>query len=419
MASPLFSSGWAVLAERNFRLLLATRFLVTLAFQMVAVAVGWQVYAITGNPLDLGWVGLVQFVPILTLSLLGGHVADSYNRVHVLSASLVLALLCCVAFAALAASQLTTIWPILLVLSIISVVRAFYAPTAQALLPNLVSEDQLPNAVAWGGTTWQIAIIVGPALGGIILIAGSDWVYGISAVLTGVAMVLTLRIRAGGRPPERNRVSWQRLTGGLRYVWQNKPILTAISLDLVAVLLGGVTALLPIFATDILGVGPVGYGWLRAAPAIGAVVTGFVLAQFPIRRRIGRAMTGGVALYGLATLGFGLSDLFALSLAMLVLAGAADMVSVFVRHNLIQLATPDSMRGRVAAVSSVFITGSNELGEFESGALAALIGVVPCVVVGAVGTLLVTGASWALFPALRRIDRPRDAALVREETPSA
>ncbi|RMF11020.1 MAG: MFS transporter [Alphaproteobacteria bacterium] len=409
MSRSVVQGGWAVLRLRKFRLALMSRFLLTIAFQMLGVAVGWQVYAITGDPLDLGWVGLVQFVPILLLGLLGGHVADNFNRIHVLTACLGLVLVCCVALSVLAMSEVAAVWPILMVLAMLSVARAFYAPTAQALLSNIVSQEQLPNAVGWWTTVWQIATVAGPAAGGLVLIAGSDWVYACAALLTGLSISLMVQIRIGTRPRRREPVSWAALTGGLRYVWSNKVILGAISLDLVAVLLGGVTALLPIFATDILGVGPVGYGWLRSAPAVGAVCTGLVLAQFPIRRKIGRTMIGAVAVYGVATLVFGLSELYVLSLAMLAVAGAADMVSVFVRHNLIQLATPDEMRGQVAAVSSVFIVGSNELGEFESGALAALIGVVPCVIVGAVGTLVVTGASWVLFPELRRTDRPRDA----------
>jgi MFS family permease len=404
------ASGWALLRHGPFSLLLTAKLFSTLAFQMIGVAVGWQVYQITGDPLDLGWVGFVQFVPILVLGIFGGHVADNFNRVRVLSLSLVLVLACSIALTVLALDELRAIWPILLTLATLSISRAFYSPASQALLPNIVSRQELPNAVAWTTSIFQIGTIAGPAIAGLILLFGTMWVYAAAAALCAVSLLLTMRIKAVQPPARGETANLRTLTSGLSYVWRNKIILGAISLDLAAVLVGGVTALLPIFAADILGVGPAGYGVLRSAPAIGALLTGLVLAQRPIRTGVGKAMFAAVALYGVATLIFGLSSSFELSVAMLAMAGAADMVSVFVRHNLIQLATPDHMRGRVAAVSSVFITGSNELGEFESGAVAALIGVVPCVVVGAGATLVITALWWRMFPALRKVSRPDDAA---------
>lgn len=402
-------TGWAVFQYRDFTLYVLARLFATLAFQMMGTAVGWQVYSITGDPLDLGFVGLVQFIPILLFGIIGGQTADQFERRNIMVVCLVLSLICSAGLAVLSTSELTDIWPILAVLAIFSIGRAFHAPASQAFMPNLVPFNVLPSAVGWNSSLWQIGTIGGPALAGLLLIFGTTLVYAATAALTALAVGLTILIKK--RPlknPSKRNLSWQELTLGLSYVWGNKPVLGAISLDLVAVLLGGVTALLPIFAADILGVGATGYGWLRAAPAIGAVMMALTIAQKPIRRNMGKAMFTGVGIYGLATLIFALSANYWLSLIMLIVAGCADMISVYVRQNLVQVATPDAMRGRVGAVNSVFITASNELGEFESGALAALIGVVPCVVVGAVGTLTVTLLWSRLFPALRAYDRPED-----------
>lgn len=402
-------TGWAVFQYRDFTLYVIARLFATLAFQMMGTAVGWQVYSITGDPLDLGFVGLVQFVPILLFGIIGGQTADRYERRNIMIACLSLAFLCTFGLLALSTIELTNIWPILAVLTVFSIGRAFHAPASQALMPNLVPFNVLPSAVGWNSSLWQIGTIGGPALGGLLLIFGTSVVYAVTAAFTALTIILTLFIKK--RPlasPSKQKLSWQELTLGLSYVWGNKPVLGAISLDLVAVLLGGVTALLPIFATDILGVDATGYGWLRAAPAIGAVLMALSIAQKPIRRNMGKAMFMGVGIYGLATLIFALSANYWLSLSMLIVAGSADMISVYVRQNLVQVATPDAMRGRVGAVNSVFITASNELGEFESGALAALIGVIPCVVVGAVGTLTVTVLWSRFFPALRAYDRPED-----------
>lgn len=406
-SSPSSSSGWAVLGVADYRRFILARLCGNLGIQMINAAVGWQVYQLTGDPLYLGLVGLVQFLPILVLGFPAGHVADTRERTTVLRLCLGLELVCAAILGILAFSGGGAVWPILSTLALLAVGRAFHAPASHALLANLVPKELLPSAIGWSSTVWQAATIAGPALGGLLLIFGSGWVYGLASALLLAATILTARIAPRGVPGSA-AMDWLALTGGIRYVWRTKVILGAISLDLAAVLLGGATALLPAFASDILQVGPAGYGWLRAAPAVGAVLTGLYLAQRPIRRRLGVTMLMGVGVYGAAILAFGLSTAFWLSLLALAVSGAADMFSVFVRHSLVQLATPDAMRGRVAAVNSVFITASNELGEFESGIVAALIGVVPCVVAGAIGTLLVAAAAPYLFPALRVIDRIED-----------
>lgn len=403
------TTALTVLGHRDFRLYATARLSSTLGIQVLSVSVGWQVYSITGDPLDLGLVGLVQFLPILCLGLLGGHAADHRERVRTLTLALSASTAVAVGLLLYILGGAPKVWPILLLLTVHGAGLAFYQPAAQALLRHLVPREHVPNAIALNTTVWHLASVVGPALGGLALTAGESWAFGLAAILLLSAVLLMSRVPPRPVAAQAGSFNWLALTGGLRYVWRNKIILGAISLDLVAVLLGGVTALLPIFASDILGVGPSGYGWLRAAPAVGAICIGLYMTRWPLRRRIGTAMFAGVAGYGLATLVFGLSTWFWLSFVMLAVAGAADMVSVFVRHNLVQLATPDAMRGRVGAVSSVFISASNELGEFESGALAAWIGVISCVVVGAVGTVLATALWMKLFPTLVRVDRPEDA----------
>jgi MFS family permease len=409
-------TAMTVLRHRDFRLYAIARLTSTLGRQMLGVCVGWQVYRITGDPLDLGLVGLVQFLPILCLGLLGGHVADHRERVRTLVWCLYISTAVTAGLMLYALGGAPKVWPVLLLLTIHACGVAFYQPASQALLRHLVPKEHVPNAIAVNTTVWHTASVAGPALGGMALVGGEVWAYGLAAALLLSAAILMARVPPRPVPAHMGSFNWLAITGGLRYVWRNKIILGAISLDLVAVLLGGVTALLPIFASDILGVGPSGYGWLRAAPAVGAIGIGLYLTRWPLRRRTGTAMFAGVAGYGLATLVFGLSTWFWLSFVMLALAGAADMMSVFVRHNLVQLATPDVMRGRVGAVSSVFISASNELGEFESGAVAAWIGIIPCVVVGAAGTVLATALWIKLFPELYRVDRPEDAENLGEES---
>jgi MFS family permease len=406
--------SWAAsFSHRQFNLFQGARMLAALAAQMQSVAIGWQVYAITGRPMDLAWVGLAQFFPALLLSLVTGHVADRVERRRILMgchgamAALSLALL------GLAHSGRAQLLPIYAVLVGVGIARAFQGPANQSIVPSLVPVAHFANAVAWGSFFWQAAMVVGPTLGGILYATagGPGLVYGTAASCSlGALLFLSLMtpIKAIARAEPATRRS---LLTGVRYVRGNEIVLGAISLDLFAVLLGGATALLPVYARDILHLGPWALGTLRSAPAVGAAVTGIALAARPIERRAGAKMLACVALFGAATIVFGLSRSFALSLVALVLVGASDMVSVIVRSSLVQLATPDAMRGRVSAVNMVFIGASNELGEFESGLTAQWLGAVPSVVLGGVGTLLVV-ALWAWrFPRLGRVDRLQDAAV--------
>jgi MFS family permease len=407
--------GWAAaFGYRDFRRFQSARLLSVLGMQMQSVAIGWQIYAITGRAIDLAWVGLAQFFPAAGLSLVTGHVADRFDRrtilavCHAAMAGLSLAL----TFVARGGSA--RIAPIYAVLVGIGVARAFLGPANQALLPSLVPAEHFGNAVAWGSSLWQASTVAGPVLGGLAYAAfgGPALVYAAAAACAASALVLVATMKA--RPAaSRAKATRASVLAGVEYVRTNQIVLGAISLDLFAVLLGGATALLPIYARDILHLGPWALGALRAAPAAGAAVTGVVLAVLPLERRAGAKMFAGVALFGVGTIAFGLSTSFVPALAALVLIGAADMVSVFVRSALIQLATPDAMRGRVSAVNMVFIGASNELGEFESGLTAQWFGAVPSVVLGGVGTLVVVALWVWLFPELRDVDRLDDAQVAR------
>jgi len=393
--------------HRDLRLFLLGALLSTVSMQMQAVAVGWQVYALTGRALDLGYVGLALFLPALLFSFATGSVADRLDRRRVMIA-------CHVALSAgmlllyVFATWSSSVAAIYAVLVLIGTARAFQGPTGQALMPNLVPLPVFPNAVAWSSSTWQISVVAGPALGGALYATfGARGVYACSAALEliTVGVLLVMRAPSGARLAASSQSALRELSAGLRFVWQKRVILGAISLDLFAVLFGGAVALLPIFARDILHTDPRGLGLLRSAPAIGALVVAVWLAYRPLTRRAGVVMFACVGVFGLATIVFGLSRSFALSLGALALSGAADMVSVFVRHSLVQLRTPDEMRGRVAAVNMIFIGASNELGEFESGLVAEWLGTVPAVVFGGLATCLVVVLWMLLFPALRRIDR--------------
>lgn len=399
-----------LVANRRYTLYLVSRVSLIVATQMLSVAVGWQVYEITGKALALGLSGLALFLPGFLLALPGGHLADRRDRRRIL-------LFC---HLGVTTSAATLAWvshaggrslgPIYCVLVVLGAIRAFSGPAGQALMPNLVDKRQLERAVAFGSSCWQFAMITGPALGGIIY-AATGKASVVYAACSASALVAFLSVLAIGHDPSASaprpmgRVTWSTLLAGIRYVWSDKPILGAISLDLFAVLLGGAVALLPIFARDLLHVGPWGLGLLRSAPAIGAFTTALLLAWFPTRRRAGITMFACVFLFGVATIVFGSSRSFALSLAALLVLGAADMFSVVVRSTLIQIRTPDEMRGRVSAVNMVFIGASNELGEFESGVTAAWLGPELAVLVGGLGTCIVV-VVWALmFPQLRKIDR--------------
>jgi MFS family permease len=377
----------------------------TMANQMLMVAIGWQMYTLTGSAWDLGLVGLLQFMPALALVLVAGHVADRHERRRVLA--LCMAAQTTVAVLLMAAAQGG--WAsreLLLGLSIaIGSAKAFQMPAQQALVPQLVPQAVLPRALAFSSAGMQIAIIGGPAVGGFLFIAGAAAVYGVCALLFTVAGVLYAGLRHAHAAAPKEPVSMATVLAGVHFIRHRPVVLGAISLDLFAVLLGGATALLPMFAKDVLQVGPWGLGLLRAAPAAGALAMSVALSVWPIRRRVGPRMFAAVAVYGLATVAFGLSTLFWFSLAALAVAGAADMVSVVIRQSLVQLETPNEMRGRVSAVNSIFIGASNQLGEFESGATAALLGPVGSVLLGGVGTLLVAGACLKLFPDLARRER--------------
>ena len=390
------------------------RLLGTTGNQMLMVAVGWQMYELTGSAWDLGLVGLYQFVPALLLTLVAGHVADRVHRGRIVAACLVtqatVALILVAAtqgWGAMAAGPVG--WAsreLLLGLSVLlGVARAFQMPAQQALTPMLVPSAMLPRAMAFSSAGMQTAVMGGPALGGVIFVAGATAVYATCAFLFVMGCVLIFAVRYDHAPPPREPVSLRTLLAGAEFVWQRKALLGAVSLDLFAVLLGGATALLPMFAKDILQVGPWGLGLLRAAPAVGALLISALLTRWPLDRRVGHTMLAAVAVYGVCMVVFGLSTSFVLSLVVLAISGGADMVSVVVRQTLMQIETPNVMRGRVSAVNSVFIGASNQLGEFESGATAALLGPVGSVVAGGIGTLLVAGLWLKWFPALAHRDR--------------
>jgi MFS family permease len=405
-----------LLAQRAYMRFWGTRLFGTTGSQMLLVAVGWQMYDLTGSAWDLGLVGLYQFAPALLLTLVAGHVADRVHRGRIVAAcmgvSASVALLLVVATLGLGlpptahgkAGWLTR--ELLLAMSVVlGTVRAFQMPAQQALTPLLVPPAMLPRAMAFSSGGMQAAIIGGPALGGVIFVAGAAAVYACCASLFAVGGVLVLGLRYDHAPAPHEPASWRTVTAGAAFVWHNKVLLGAVSLDLFAVLLGGATALLPMFAKDILHVGPWGLGLLRAAPAAGALSMSVALTRWPLERRVGHAMMLAVAVFGLCMVAFGLSTSFWLSLVVLAVSGAADTVSVVVRQTLMGLETPNAMRGRVSAVNSIFIGASNQLGEFESGATAAWLGPVGSVVAGGVGTLLVAALWFRLFPVLVQRNR--------------
>jgi MFS family permease len=404
------ASSRAVLANRDFSFYLVGVFFGTLAIQVQSVAVSWQIYAIARSPMALGFAGLAQFLPMVLCVLPAGSLADRYDRRLIIVVSYLMQAAAASMFLALALIHTRALTPWYAVLALFGTARTFASPAAQSLVPQLVPQGQFPQAIAWNSSIFQIAVIVGPALGGAIYILGSAIAYAACLVMfCAVAVVVfTIRSRTPAYAPDAASSPLQRLTAGIRYVGAHPLILGAITLDLFAVLLGGATALLPIYARDILHTGPAGLGLLRSAPAAGAAVVGFILGHVTIQRHAGRKLFGFVAIFGVATMVFGLSRDFKLSLAALAVLGGSDMVSVYIRSTLVQLATPDPMRGRVSAVNRLFIGASNELGEFESGLTASWFGTVPAVVIGGVGTLAVVFFGLMLFPSLRTIDRLSD-----------
>lgn len=392
-------------AHASFMRLWWSRLLAGANQQILMLAIGWRMYDLTGSAWDLGLVGLFQFMPALLLALPAGHVADQHHRGKVVSVCL--AVVMAVALVLLAAHALAADSRALLlgVSLVLGGVRAFQMPAQQALTPLLVPPVLLPRAMAFSASGVQAAIIGGPALGGAFYALGPGVVYGACVLLSGAASLLMAGVRYEHQPPERQPVRLATLLAGVRFIGSRKPVLGAISLDLFAVLLGGAVALLPIFAKDILHTGPWGLGLLRSAPAVGALGMSLWLTRHPPERGIGRRLLLAVGVFGACMAVFGLSRWFWLSLAVLAISGAADMVSVVIRQTLVQIETPDAMRGRVSAVNSIFIGASNQLGEFESGATAALLGPVGAAVLGGVGTMLVA-VSWVwLFPALAKRDR--------------
>ena len=396
----------AALAYPDFRRFQLARFASQLSSQMQGVAIAWVVYTLTGRALSLGLVGLAQFLPAIVLFPVTGHAADRFDRRLVLIACYSLQALGAAALFLLALAGRGRVDAIYAVLVVIGAARAFAGPAGHALVPNLVPREVLPSAIGWGASAFQLAIMVGPALGGILQDArGASTVFLLTTLLQVLGVVGLCLIRKRSHGDTGRSFSLGSVGAGLVYVWQKKVLLGAISLDLFAVLLGGAVALMPIFARDVLHAGASGLGLLRSAPAVGAAATSFVLAVRPLGGGTGKIMFGCVFLFGVATIVFGVSTSIGLSAAALAIAGAADMVSVYVRHSLVQLETPDAMRGRVSAVNLLFIGASNELGEFESGVTAAWLGAVPAAVLGGIGTCVIVLLWAALFPDLRRADR--------------
>ncbi|MFS2155024.1 MFS transporter [Rhizobium sp. Rhizsp42] len=380
------------------------RFLLSFSQQIVSVAVGWQMYDQTGSAIYLGLIGLVQFLPSLLLILVTGSVADRYNRRAIASLCSLVAALCTLTLLGMTMTGTFSPIPVFAVLLVFGIERAFMSPAVQSLAPNLVPADDLSNAIAWNSSSWQLASITGPVIGGLLYGINAHTAYTVAVVFAALGAGLLFLIPKPAQKTTGEAKSWDMILGGFKFIRTEKVVLGAISLDLFAVLLGGATALMPIFARDILTLGPWGLGLLRSAPGVGAIVMAVLLATYPLKHRAGVYMFVGVALFGLGTIVFGLSDNVELSIAALALMGAADMVSVYVRESLIALWTPDQLRGRVNAVNMVFVGASNELGEFRAGTMASVFGAVPAVVIGGIGTLVVA-ALWASgFPQLRKID---------------
>jgi MFS family permease len=399
----------ALLKRRNFLLFMMARMFANIGVQMQTVAVGWQVYDKTHNPLDLGWIGLSQFAPFVLLVLPAGFVADHFNRRRILALCYTAQVLCAVALGLYTWLDFAQVWPIFLVMTVLGAQRAFAHPTGQSMLPNLVEREQFGRAIAFNSMMFQTSTILGPALAGVLLLAGTGVVYSAVIACALVCVVSIARVHyhqivaSAAEQSLRQRV--ESLLTGLRFVRSQPLVLGAISLDLFAVLFGGATALLPLYASDILHVGPTGLGMLRSASGVGALIAALWLSAHPITRHVGSWLFGSVLLFGLSTIVFGASTSFAISLLALTVLGGSDMVSVFVRSYLVQLVTPDVIRGRVSAVNAVFIGASNELGEFESGMTAGWWGGVMAVLVGGSATVLVTLLWLKFFPVLRRMDK--------------
>ena len=382
----------------------AARFLAVFATQIISVSVGWQMYDVTRSTFYLGLIGLFQFLPSLVLILVTGSVADRYNRRAIVSICMVVSALCAAALLALTVTGAFAPLPVFAVLVVFGIERAFMAPAVQSLAPNLVPEQDLANSIAWNSSSWQAASIVGPVAGGLLYGLGPLVAYSVALVFMAAAAVLVFMVPKPPQKTVREAVTFDSMLAGFRFIRSEKVVLGVISLDLFAVLLGGAVALMPVFARDVLVLGPWGLGLLRAAPGVGAILVALILAAYPIRHRAGLLMFAGVGLFGAATVLFGLSQTAWLSIVALFVMGASDMISVYVRETLIALWTPDAVRGRVNAVNMVFVGASNELGEFRAGTMASIFGAVPAVVIGGFGTLAVSVVWATSFSKLRRID---------------
>lgn len=398
--------------HRDFGLFWLGMLLVGIGAQIQSVTIGWQIYSVARETRSIeesaflvGMVGLAEFLPLFALSLWAGSLADRYSRRVIVLIALGFEVLCLFGLYAVAREATPNFNHIFAIAAVFGAARAFLSPAASALVPMLVPKSEMPQAISLKSLSWQAAVIVGPWVGGLLCAISTAFSFATATTLLIIGIGVMLFMRASTTPERQPGSQLQQIREGLAYTYSNKIVFGAISLDLFAVLLGGATALLPAFASDILNVGAEGFGILRSGPAIGAVIMALVLVRWPLKRRAGPRMFWAVAAFGAATIVFGLSKNMWLSVAALAVLGAADMVSVYVRQTLVQIVTPDHMRGRVSSVSGLFISGSNELGEFESGLVSRLIGPVAAAVFGGVGTIIVTGA-WAwMFPALRRADR--------------
>ena len=395
---------FAAFRHTSYRRFFLARFLGAFATQIVSVSVGWQMYDETKSAFYLGLIGLFQFLPALLLILVTGSVVDRYNRRMIVVVCMTGSALCAIALLALTVTGTFSPIPVFGILLIFGIERAFNGPAVQSLSPNLVPVEDLPNAVAWNSSSWQTASIVGPVAGGLLYGFNAVLAYSMAVAFFAAAALLVAAIPKPAQRSSSKAISWETILAGFRFIASEKVVLGAISLDLFAVLLGGAVALMPIFARDILVLGPWGLGLLRAAPGIGAIIVAIWLASVPIRHHAGLYMFAGVAVFGAATIVFGLSDSAWISIAALMVMGAADMASVYVRETLIALWTPDEVRGRVNAVNSVFVGASNELGEFRAGTMAAVVGPVAAVVIGGAGTLAVAVVWASAFTQLRKID---------------
>ncbi len=375
------------------------------AVQIMSVAVGWQVYDITRDPLDLGLIGLAQFLPPLILVLVTGLAADAFNRRLIMAGCLLIEVLCAVALVVFTLAAPGTVWQVFVILAVLGMARAFFNPAADALAPNLLPRQAIAHGISLGSMVWQVGTITGPVAGGLLYGIGGEAAYGTAFGLLGLAAVFVLLIGAVSQANHAQETSLATLLAGFRFIRSERIVFGAISLDLFAVLLGGAVALMPVYARDILEVGPWGLGLLRAAPGVGAIVMAAWLAKFPIKDKAGIIMFVCVAVFGFFTVVFGVSTWVPLSIVALALMGACDMVSVYVRETLMQLRTPDEVRGRVTAVNRVFIGASNELGEFRAGVAAAWIGAVAAVTAGGAGTMAVAFLWSRWFPELRTARR--------------